>query len=195
MSRDESFYEEMDRTHDEDKQKTLSFPKLIIFFLLLILIGEVALFTLGRAIRSRPDREFSVKGLATQGLNLISTTENGEVNETIISQGSLCSLLIQGSSREISCSIEPDGIMISGKFSPLLPDNASVILKPIVKDKKINFEIEKAKIGNISIGRFVAYPITSALKTSTLSAVPANQEVVRIDLKPAVMVISTTSKK
>jgi len=184
-----SFYEEMDQSHSAQKEKTLSFWKLGLFFLALIVVCEVILFLLGRGIRSKPDTEFAVRGAANLGSNLVSQNEAGGEVQTVISQGALCSKLVERSKKEVSCSIDQDGIMISGKISPLLPQNTTAYVKPKVVAGKVKFDVEKVTVGSFAVARFVAYPLSSALSLSLGGNLQGVGEITKIDLEPAVMVI------
>jgi hypothetical protein len=193
-TKQEDFYKDLDRDKKRTREKTLSFWTLSIFFLVIIIVGEIVLFTLGRGIRTQPEGNFSVKGL-TEGLNLSSTKEAGDQSETIISQGTLCKQMIDKLNGDISCTISQDGIIIFGKFSPVLPKNSSVYLVPSIQDERIKFDITKVTIGNIGISKLFAAPVSTLITSATNASLPANSRVVRVDLQEAVMIVWTASKQ
>jgi len=189
-----AFYEELDRAKSKKKEKTLPVWELIVFFVILIAVCEGVLFGLGKAIRNRPDDSFSVSGTSSGGINLVSTNKNGGASEVTIPQGALCSELVKALKNDISCAIQPGEIVISGKISPLLPSNASVSFSAKAQSGEIKFETTSLKIGSIGMPKFIAYPISSALGTAVNSNLPSNVTISKIDLKEAVMVISTELK-
>lgn len=193
-SKERSFYAEMDRKKRKNKEKTLSFWELILFFIVLIAVCEGVVFGIGRSIRSNPDDSFAVKGMTSQGLNLISTSPSGTgESQTSISQGALCSKIVENIKRPVSCAINIDGIVISGKVSELLPQNTSVYVAPKVENDKIKFDLTKVTLGSFNIAKFVGYPISQALSSVVNASLPVSGVVTRIDLEPAVMILWTTS--
>lgn len=193
-SKERSFYNEMDQSHEQNKEKTLPFWKLVLFFLVLILAVEVVLFSFGKALKNAPETGFTVKGISNSALNLVSSKESGDEVETIISQGVLCANLSKNIKKEVECSIDPEGIIISGKISDLLPGNASAYIVPKVENGKINFEVTKLMIGSIGVSKWIAGPVSTGLSKAVSSSLPLNQEVKRIDLVSASMVVITSKK-
>ena len=183
------FYKEMDRNNRKNKEKTLSFWELILFFVVLIIICEGVVFGIGRAIRSTPKNDLAVQGGLSQGLKLISTSESNGEEQTSISQGALCSEIVKKIGRQVSCAIDTDGIVISGKVSALLPQNASVYIMPSVEGGRLKFDLTKVTIGSIGIAKFIGSPISSAINSVVGASLPSNTLITRIDLEPAVMVI------
>jgi len=193
-SEEKEFYRELDKDKSRTKEKTLSFWTLGALVLAVIFVGELALFWFGRGIRSAPRIDFSVRGQSGLAPEISSTTEQDGISQTIISQGAMCSKLTSSLKGEITCAISKEGIIISGKISPLLPKNASVYITPKVQDKKVKFEITKVTIGKIAFARMVATPISSAISSAVNSSLPADSQVTSIDLKNAFMVIVTSKK-
>ena len=184
-----SFYDEMDRHNRTDKEKTLSFWELIAFFIILIVICEGVVFGIGKAIRSNPQNTLAVPGALSQGLNLVSTSDSNGESQTSISQGALCSEIVKKIGRQVTCAIDTDGIVISGKVSALLPQNASVYIMPKVENNKLKFDLTKVTVGSIGVAKFIGSPISSAIDSVVGANLPPNTLVNRIDLEPAVMII------
>jgi hypothetical protein len=193
-SKERSFYNEMDQSHKKIEEKTLPFWKLTIFFLILIIVLEIVLFSIGRAFKKIPDSGFSVKGIKNGAIDLVNNQEIGNELETTISQGVLCSNLVKNIKKEVECSVNNDGIIISGKVSDLLPGNTAVYIVPKIVDGEVIFEATKVMVGSIGVSKFIATPITSGLSKAISSSLPINAEVKRIDLLPASMVIITSKK-
>jgi uncharacterized protein YpmS len=192
--KERSFYNEMDQSHEQNKEKTLPFWKLTLFFLFLIVGVEIILFSFGKAIKNAPDTGFSVKGIANSTLDLVSSKESGDEVETIISQGVLCKNLAKNIKKEVVCSIDPEGIIVSGKISDFLPGNAAAYITPKVENGKIRFEVTKLTIGSIAVSKWIAGPVSAGLSKAVSSSLPLNQEVKRIDLMSASMVVITSKK-
>ena len=184
------FYKDLDAARE--KSGSCNCVTFVILFALIFILIEIIVFSFFKNLKSPPNFEGSSNS-SVQITNNFSKVDLGEGNAQLsLSQGQLCSAMPQN----LNCLISKDGIVISGKVSLFLPQNASVFIMPKVKDEKVSFEISKCTIGKLNAPKFFSYSIAQALNKSLSKQIPEleNSKVQDVELEEGVMLISAKPK-
>lgn len=187
---EKEFYIELDESHLSKREKTLSPWSLTLFFLVIILIVEIAIFYLGRNLRVSLDEDSTRAIKPTGGQTLINnSSEKGEFT-VYLPEGLLCSQIAEEVKGDVSCIITPEALQISGKISPLLPANANAYFVPKIEDDQAKLELKEVKIGKIGTFQFLGSPLNPVLNKALKSSLGGdNIRVKSIDLETGLMVI------
>jgi hypothetical protein len=190
MNQEKEFYKELDKSHRQKKDKTLSPWSLTIFFVILIAASEIVVFYLGRNLKIKPDEQFTRSGNIQGELSLVSAPDFENGKPIYLPEGLLCSTLGSALKSEIKCSIDDDAIQISGKVSPLLPANTTAFFVPEVKNNQASLVLKDLKIGKISTFKFLGLPLNPAInKALKMSVAKQSFKIKSIDLETGIVVI------
>ncbi len=181
----EEFYQGLDEyKNSKSSCSCLSFALLIA---VILVATELMLFYIARGIRFNPS-EIATKGEVTENTSF-SALENGNSVEVIVTEGILCSKLAKSRGQEnIGCSINDDGVIISGKLATFLPSNASILVLPTVAQDSIIYQVKSVEVGKFKVSSFLAPTIAGALER-VIAPDLKGIKVVRIDLNQGIMVI------
>jgi len=173
-SRDSNFYKELDRY--KKKGGSCNCASLTIFFVIFIFLLEFFVFSFLKNIRFDP-KQVDIRmpsGAATQVQPSVGADGSGSV---YISQGILCSMLVEQKKNDMICSITEDGIEISGKIGYLLPSNSNVTVYPVVSSGKLDFEVKKMAIGKIGVSPSLSMGLGGLLSKILTQKIESGQKV------------------
>lgn len=189
MKDKDSFFEELD---EKKEKKTITVKAVLVFLIIVLLAIELVIFLLARSFKNV---EFDFKGEATKINPFSMTTEQVEINtvsEVVISEKMLCEQIYKiYNSKNISCSINREGVFVYGKLSGVMPANANIKIMPKVEENKLKLEVQEVRFG-----KFVAPQL---IKTSLQKGIIAKLEKVlcpealklnSIDLSDDLMILS-----
>lgn len=173
-NRDNDFYKELDRYKKRGGYCTCS--SLAIFFVLFIIFLEFFIFSFLKNIRFDPKQaDFRAPSGATTQIH--SSVGDSGSGSAYISQGLLCSMIVEQKKNDIICSITEDGIEISGKIGYLLPSNSSVTMYPVITSGKLDFEVKKMAIGKIGVSPSLSMGLGGLLSKALTQKIESGQKI------------------
>jgi len=186
----DGFYQELDAA--KERPGSCNCVSFAVLFALVLLVSEIFVFSFFKNLKSAPD----LKGSNSSGVQVTENFSKIDLGDNSfqysLSQGQFCSAL----PRNLACLISQDGIIVSGKISPYLPQNASVYIRPKIVDEKLSFEVLKCTIGVLTVPKFFVFGTMSTLNSSLSKQIPEldGAKVKNVELGEGVMLISAEPK-
>jgi hypothetical protein len=99
---------------------------------------------------------------ANQDFSKIETPDSANI---VIGEAIFCAKLAAVRSSEgLSCAIKSEGVFISGKANFLSWPNTTFQFMPKISNKKLTFELESVKIGEISVPKILAAGLSRSMQ-------------------------------
>ena len=159
---------------------------LIIFFVLLLAAAVIFVSLAGRPLRNNI-QQYTSSTLTKGSLSAQMQNAVGGKSDTVsivLSQEELAGFMPNA-----QVAISTDGIYIQGK---MMGFNSQVVLVPVIRDKRLEFEVKSVKIGVLPVPAILASPLLRYIDKASESI---NKELTLIslesvELRPGAMVLT-----
>lgn len=186
MAKNREFYKDL----DEYKQSRTgcSCLSFVLLMVAILVIAEFLLFYIAGVVRQDISEQST---LPTENLEVsdFSVLEENGVVRVVITEGLLCSKISAiRDQNKLACTINEEGISVSGKIATFLPSNSSVNVLPIVKDGRVLYQVQSIRVGKLRVFQFLAPTISGVFKKAIGRQLEA-LSVKEIELDEGIMVI------
>lgn len=186
------FYKELDEHKKQPagkkQPKNFTIAKLGIILAIILCLGEIFIFYFAKSIKSGKDDQMTNASTSIMDQSFSKVEISPSQFEIVISEGVLCSKILMSTNKSLACSINEEGILIFGKISSLLPQNANILIWPSVKQEKISLEVKSVKIGKINIPKIFGSIVISPLNKIIEEQISGSR-IRSIDLSTSIMII------
>lgn len=149
---------------------------LSVFFVILILICEIAVFYFFKNIKvDTMVGRISLPSAETVRIEPFVTSEGEQ--QIYLSQGVFCLILNESTSSDLNCQINDEGIEIEGKMRYFLPSNTTLVFYPRLENGALEFPLKEVRVGNVQIPSALAFSPGGFLTKVILAKIPAEGEV------------------
>lgn len=188
-SQEKEFYKELDKhKRDQNAPKRFTLSKLIILFVLILALAEGIVFYIGYSLKKSPVVDGMTKPMLEINPNFSRVEISDSEYQIVVSEGTLCGKIFNNFKRDLSCQISPEGIVVAGKISSVLPSNASIVFIPKTTSGILDFEVSRATVGSIKVPGFLTYGIKNVFR-AVINEQTRGIKIKRVDLEPSIMVI------
>lgn len=186
MVKDREFYKDL----DEYKQSRTgcSCLSFILLMVAILAISEFLLFYIANGVKQDISERSTLPAVNSEVTDFSTLEENGAMR-VVITEGILCSKISDiRDQNKLACTINEEGVSVSGKIATFLPSNSSVNVLPVVKDGRVLYQVQSIRVGRFRVFQFLAPTISGVFEKAIgrqLEAVSVKE----IELDEGIMVI------